>query len=855
MHLRLLIVLLISITQIFAVKTIKYNDSKATTTLPIEVCQYDPVSTFICIGAALAEPENEYAIAGCTLFGGMGNNLAPFAPTKTSIDNKPTDTNPLCGQKINHLRLVSHMGKALPVVVTDKNPNIIYCVLDPAHLLITPTLHDATGADAAKIVSFANAGNVLFAAVQSDNANLGEKGTGICVAHFEDVNGKPTAMISPKATALDITNPALKINHDLSAISRITDMHWDNRLQRLYIGIDAEAGDHPDAGARAIAVGRLVTGTMIIDSFVPTHAIERNIDQIIGSIGQRSAVTIQKIRTLFTSTRLNYLIVARSEDSADIHQSSIYALPLVDLQAIENKRFNLSTKHGTLANCHSLPADRFFQNYPHQLLGRGFTEAATNAEQVLTADNPAAMVGGGPLPLGDDEQINDLFVYRDSVYAALSSVIFMSQALFDEHGRIKNWTSWQRVVTSNDQIIAASRDVHDGLNGVARAPRFIYLTKSAAGEYAIKHGSWNSIVEHPLLKKLNEEFPKEVGGIQELKEYGKILTALNKNKVVIIENNEIETIANEYINAIMPLSTALFLDNCCNERDLFVGGAQGLVAISLWKEQQPKQLHTVIGNYRHIRSLQCDDYYLYVLTNNTFDRIDLNDIEQAFTSNKAIPICTLATPAALNMPFGSFADAIVSSKLGLLATSFGLFRVGNGCDITRVAVASPADLAWTRVNLPEMSEAGSIRQLLSITPPHALARNGMLYVLAQSATANSSRVYRLSIADVDATQTPIDDATVLPINDCFVKGSPSFFIEFGSRRSFIATDGAVIFDAQQNQDAGTDLFQYGSPTVADIQGQRKNNKILASTGIMHMPVRLPSGEFVIPTSTGLLVYE
>ena len=51
-------------------------------------------------------------------------------------------------------------------------------------------------------------------------------------------------------------------------------------------------------------------------------------------------------------------------------------------------------------------------------------------------------------------------------------------------------------------------------------------------------------------------------------------------------------------------------------------------------------------------------------------------------------------------------------------------------------------------------------------------------------------------------------------------------IEFGSRRSFIATDGAVIFDVEQTPGAGSLLFQYGSPTVADLYGQRKTIRLI-----------------------------
>ena len=725
MHLRLPL-LLLSATYLCGSKDVLYKDTKSTPTMPVEIFQYEPLSTYLCVGAEQAEPNNIYAIAGATLFSGaIVNNLGPLAPAEVTLDNKKTDTNPICGQKINHLRLVARSNTPVPIVVTEKEPNIIYCVLNPTTLISTSSVHDATGADAPKIVSLANAGNVLFAAVPNNDGIFGAIGSGINVAHFEDVNGVPIFSPAQEAVPLDVTHNALKINHDLSSIANVIDMHWDTKLERMYIALETEAGDHPDAGTRAIAVGRLVTGTLLIDSFVPAAAIAKEKNQIVGGIGERTVVAMRKIRTMHTSTRLAYLIAASANTATS--EIDIHALPLVDLRipSSNNNKYQTGSTHGTLAKYDSQPEDRYFHDYPHQLLGRSFTAAATTSDDLLTADASAAAVGGGPLPIATSDGIHDLFVYRDSVYAVSLSGIFASQAIFDVMGRVKNWTAWQRVVSSSDQILAGALDVHDGFNGIARAPRFIYLTKNEIGDCSIKHGDWSTGTQHPLLKKIQDEFPESAGGILELKKFDDILIAHNGSKVAVIKNNELEIIPDDYISSIAPIITLELEDpTLIHDPLLFIAGSHGLRILSIYTHDT-----TIIENYRHIRHLQVDGKYLYVLTNKTFDRINFADIynpESQHMDESRLSVKTLATPASLGMPNGSFADALVSHKLGILGTSFGLFRVANGCDIT-----SEQQITWTHVNLPEPLEGdlGSIEQFLPITPngkSNDVARNGML---------------------------------------------------------------------------------------------------------------------------------
>jgi hypothetical protein len=217
-----------------------------------------------------------------------------------------------------------------------------------------------------------------------------------------------------------------------------------------------------------------------------------------------------------------------------------------------------------------------------------------------------------------------------------------------------------------------------------------------------------------------------------------------------------------------------------------------------------------LGSYEHVRKLWSDAHYLYVLTRNRLDRITLKSIATA-----SLEVVTVATPQALGLPeYTYFSDFGISDKLGVIATSSGLFRVGDCCDITEPSLISAHALNWTKVVMPE-SDAPVFR-LLFISPTHdegGFAYDGMMYVLSGSVTHNQTRVSRFFVSDV--RNQPITDSTIQPLNDLFVKGTLSYLLEFGELKNYIATDGLAILNSHSgNQKCGAVLKAFSGESTS-----------------------------------------
>jgi hypothetical protein len=148
---------------------------------------------------------------------------------------------------------------------------------------------------------------------------------------------------------------------------------------------------------------------------------------------------------------LNYVIVLGGNGAPANTKRSVFALPLVSNPSDD-------ANHGRLANKNALPEEWFDGTCRYRYL-RG--AAATSADTLTSAD-AAAMVGGGDL--ADD--IDDIFASRDAVYAVVSSSpaqsgVYVSQALFDENGKINGWTAWERIVSpenGSEMIFGAALD-------------------------------------------------------------------------------------------------------------------------------------------------------------------------------------------------------------------------------------------------------------------------------------------------------------------------------------------------------------------------------------------------------------
>lgn len=235
---------------------------------------------------------------------------------------------------------------------------------------------------------------------------------------------------------------------------------------------------------------------------------------------------------------------------------------------------------------------------------------------------------------------------------------------------------------------------------------------------------------------------------------------------------------------------------------LFIGGTHGLARMvnsqgSGWR--MPNGLADVeelrtskaerVGDYAMLRKLLFDQGQLYVLTDTYLDRIDL----ETNCITRLADVQTLC-----NQRYALLYDVIISDKCALLATTAGLYRVGNGKDIRHDDVTA---LNWTLVPIPEASDLPLFLLPVSNTGnPHDWAKwPGQVYVITGSYTKKGAHVHRFAVQDV--CHQPINDDTIKPVadyvywerisdigslldcSDCFVTDGLSYLAPFRQKKS------------------------------------------------------------------------
>ena len=235
---------------------------------------------------------------------------------------------------------------------------------------------------------------------------------------------------------------------------------------------------------------------------------------------------------------------------------------------------------------------------------------------------------------------------------------------------------------------------------------------------------------------------------------------------------------------------------------LFVGGHNGLAVLSTgegdgWSTALDAGLSSglegltrdmsfkMMGNFCGVRKLVSDNEYLYVLTADQLLRIALNKDNFSSRGSLAPVAQVLADSCSVTGRDGvRFLDFIISSKLALLATGSGLYRLGNGQSIATVA---PDTTGWAEV----VSEAtgcslGSVGHLPTICKEKSdFSHGGNLYAIANNISDDLTDVHRFIIADT--ASSAIDDDTVQDVPEVSLSG---LWLALGQYRSNFTVDGA-----------------------------------------------------------------
>lgn len=355
-------------------------------------------------------------------------------------------------------------------------------------------LNSLTGVPTQGIVGVSSNDMFVFAAIRPSEGDFGEIGGSITSLQltmsancpplefqeqcrkFQTLEIKPVANIpfDPTLNTVAINNPPLLMPNTVS-------MHFDEVLQRLYIGLVGTTAGGFNDGMKAVVVASVDdNGLLTFINIAPDSAFTPgSTNEIVGVIEGGSGaqtVAIQNMKVMHTSTGLSYLIVASGNSLPNNFQdalaiNAIYALPLVD--------FPTSKANGTIAK----------KDAP--LINGSFAIPATAPGDLPTTNDEAAFVGTALIPLRPNQVIlpegpplSDMVVVGDTVYISLNpkqppqmpgldlnpaiddAGILYSQAQFDQTGKIVRWTPWKHafprgvfdVVLKSDTNSIAQRD-------------------------------------------------------------------------------------------------------------------------------------------------------------------------------------------------------------------------------------------------------------------------------------------------------------------------------------------------------------------------------------------------------------
>ena len=501
---------------------------------------------YFFVAANEAVAGNEWALSAA----GVGaSEFFKLAPSKVSLNNKSAQDNPLTGKKIG----VASYFESVPILVPDGEKKV--CVVNNVlaapyiDILQTKTLNDSNSAEIESILALAGREKYIAALVKGNGATtFGDAGSGVALIEVtgseveKKIDGEKRKITQQnldvlnavtgesegnKALPLTGATDAVKSGGDATITADIVDIHWCGKLLRYYITLSVKSGSSATDKVKAVVIGRFGHENdkivLKLDSIVAASAISGT-NQIVAADGANEEVQISKVRTIETSTRLDYLIVAGGNGTTS--GNKVFALPLVNKAKVTNVNLSTNTDQGTLADVTSTPTD-YYQD--GSFYYRAFTEVATSSADLFIDSSAGALVGGGPLPLDSTKKISDLFVQKDAVFAVVDQEsstedagIWQSQAIFDEKGRIANWTAWEKVVGTTTKVFSG------GLNSTTGI--YYYVTENNSSEVkTVKKTSWSAGYRDGLLggttgdssvglvELAYDQLSQKKGGIQGLK--------------------------------------------------------------------------------------------------------------------------------------------------------------------------------------------------------------------------------------------------------------------------------------------------------------------------------------------------
>jgi len=266
-----------------------------------------------------------------------------------------------------------------------------------------------------------------------------------------------------------------------------------------------------------------------------------------------------------------------------------------------------------------------------------------------------------------------------------------------------------------------------------------------------------------------------------------------------------------------------------------------------------------LGSLTNIRKIACDGTNLYVLTSTSLVRIPLSAANFSTAGSASLPGAeTIATVASVTgYSDGVFYDFIASSRLGLIGTSHGLYRVSNGGSIIS---GSPS---WIEVKVTNGTDTFSLNQIVHLSLLSAkrggYEEGGNLYATAADISSNLATIYRFDVGDTRVTGgSAIDNDTVARITEY---GGEIYFFTFGNFRTLFHTDGTFLFHLNSRHFGNTDFLKYSvmrdAPSkLGTVRGSPVNLDLTSSAVDINLLVRnSASGAWIVPGDWGIRVNE
>jgi hypothetical protein len=842
---------------------------------------------FIAANEALAG--NKYAVA----IAGAGNKkFIALVPEKIKINSLGSQDNPLYGAKISDM----YVSGTTPNLVVDGSTKVSVLEgvkngsnIDSVSLLQTVDLKGSNSVVVNSILKVA-AGDESMLAATTGSGTFGDTGSGIALTivkssseEIEEKGEKRTIITrvldtvdaatgtseGNKALALTGATTAIAVDNDATINSNVIDIHYSSILKRYYIALDLTSGASATDKIRAVAIGRLSGAILNLDSIVVDGAISGT-DQIVASEGAAVVAAISKVRTMSTTTHLDYLIVAGGNGTSG---NTVYSLPLVNRSRVSNFKSETDTAQGSLAKADQTPTDYF--NSSNAFMARSFVTPASSSSDLLTDSSDASKVGAGVLPIGASDSIADMFVVKDAVFVSISDDsgsnepgLWQSQAIFDNEGKIVNWTAWQKVAAANGKVFSAGIESESG--------NFTFVTENGSGvAKTVKRTVWSnpdgngllggttSDGSNGLLSLMSAQLPQSEGGVQDysiFKSTGlagsfNILCATGLRNVLLaktrnssgsvvgdystssvsssdgsmptaVAGTNFVSIANGALKNIGSITTSEIATNG-SDFWLVAGGVNGLAILTDGSGEGWTSTISdftgmsgsfkEIGNFSFVRKIVSNSNFLYVLTSTGLYRAALTS---AGVLANTVSFTTLAEVSEKNSPNGTaFFDLLISGDLCLLATSLGLYRTGNSQSIS--SSTSPDDVNWTQVTVPD-----GLQPILKLIPTSSnleesgFSTKGQVNVLSAYVGYQLAKLNRLYVN----LSGSVDDDTVRVVPDRFFSTETSYFVNFGDFRSSYFTNGASFF----------------STRAADVAG---------AAALTILPAKLRSGHYFVDASS------